>query len=419
MRSSTLGVRLHVEGVLEHPRRVPGRVVEGGEVVVVVLDLRPLHHPVAEPDHHVLDQPRGAGDQVGVADRPRRRPGQGDVDPVAGEPRSRARRRRAASARASSSASSSLRALLAAAADLAAFLRRQLGDPAQDRRQLGFAAEVADPQLLQLGAVAGGLDRGRGLVPDLLDPLKHRARASGMAGDDIRSAGDRRRGGDVERLGAAGAQRDRRLDLALGQHRGRQALALGAEAERRRRPSRASRPAPPWATSATRGAGVSPSSARSGGRAKIEPMLARTAFGENGSAQSGPEHDRAVEQRVGGADDRRRRCRDRRRRAGRRSGACACSAQRSGQTAIARVPEPSDGDRGQQLRLDLLAAESGAGGGQHEARLGTGRQPGLEQVLALGREQPLALAVLALAQLADQLQLLVLGAGDHRLGSAR
>jgi len=42
-----------------------------------VLDLRSVGDPVAETDHHVLDQARGAGDQMRVADRPRRRPGQG------------------------------------------------------------------------------------------------------------------------------------------------------------------------------------------------------------------------------------------------------------------------------------------------------------------------------------------------------
>ena len=111
-----------------------------------------------------------------------------------------------------------------------------------------------------------------------------------------------------------------------------------------------------------------------------------------------------------------RRCRGRRRRAGRRRARAGASAQRSGQTAIARVPEPS---------VETSASSSGSTSSpprpapaavEHEARLGAGGQPGLEQVLALGREQPLALAVLALAQLADQLQLLVLGACDHRFG---
>jgi hypothetical protein len=45
--------------------------------------------------------------------------------------------------------------------------------------------------------------------------------------------------------------------------------------------------------------------------------------------------------------------------------------------------------------------------------LGTSRQPSLNQILALSHEQALALAMLALAQLADQLQLLVVGAGNH------
>ena len=72
------------------------------------------------------------------------------------------------------------------------------------------------------------------------------------------------------------------------------------------------------------------------------------------------------------------------------------------------------GDARQQLRLHLLAAQAAAGGAQQEARLATGREPGVDQILALGREQSLPLAILALAQPADQLQLLVLGAGDHR-----
>src|SRR5680860_451212 len=71
------------------------------------------------------------------------------------------------------------------------------------------------------------------------------------------------------------------------------------------------------------------------------------------------------------------------------------------------------GDLGQQLRLDLLAGEAAARGAEPEARLDTRGQPRLDQVLALGREQALALAMPAIAQLADQLQLLVVGAGNH------
>jgi hypothetical protein len=173
-----LGVRLHVEGVLEHPRRVAQRVVERGEVVVVVLDLGPLHHPVAEADHHVLDPACGAGDQVGVPDRPGRRARQGDVDPVLGEPRFQL----AGTERLATGLDQRLELLasfVGASADRAPFLRRQLGDPAQDRGQLSLAAEVADPQLLQLRAARRGLDRRRSLGPDLLDPidsLRHRQR---------------------------------------------------------------------------------------------------------------------------------------------------------------------------------------------------------------------------------------------------
>ena len=161
-----------------------------------------------------------------------------------------------------------------------------------------------------------------------------------------------------------------------------------------------------------------PRSARAGGRAKIEPMLARTAFGENGSAQSGPSATGPSSSACGGADDRadvagvadpvqveagRRRRRRPSAAARPRSPASPSRAPRPRPAAPARPPRrPSAGSPAPRL--------------EQEARLGAGGQPGLDQVLALGREQPLALAVLALAQLADQLQLLVLGAGDHRVG---
>ena len=115
--------------------------------------------------------------RCGVADRPRRRPGQGDVDPVGDEPGVELGGVEALGARLEQRLEL-LAGLVGGAADLAPFLRRQLGDPAQDRGQLGFAAEVADPQLLQLGARGGGADRRRGLAPDLLDPLKHRVRSA-------------------------------------------------------------------------------------------------------------------------------------------------------------------------------------------------------------------------------------------------
>jgi hypothetical protein len=72
------------------------------------------------------------------------------------------------------------------------------------------------------------------------------------------------------------------------------------------------------------------------------------------------------------------------------------------------------GNVSQKVRLDLLPVEFRARGDQHEAGFSPCSQPRLQQILALGREQPLALAMLALAQLADQFQFLVLAALDHR-----
>ena len=115
---------IDVEGVLEHPRRVPGRVVERGEVVVVVLDLGPLDDLVAEADEDVLDLAPGAGQRMQVAEPHGRRPGQRHVDRLGGQPARRARPARAAPCAAASSASSSPAGLVARLADRAPLLRR-------------------------------------------------------------------------------------------------------------------------------------------------------------------------------------------------------------------------------------------------------------------------------------------------------
>ncbi len=167
-----LGVRLDVEGVLEHPRRVPGRVVERGEVVVVVLDLGALQDPVSEADHHVLDLAGRAGDQVQVPGRGRGRPGQGDVDPILGEAALELGRVEVGGAGLEQRLER-LAGAVGAASDRPPLLLGEARDPAQDRGQLGFAAEVADPQLLELGGAPRGLDRGGGLGSYLLDTVKH------------------------------------------------------------------------------------------------------------------------------------------------------------------------------------------------------------------------------------------------------
>src|ERR1044072_5028380 len=66
-------------------------------------------------------------------------------------------------------------------------------------------------------------------------------------------------------------------------------------------------------------------------------------------------------------------------------------------------------DRGEQLRLDLLAAEAAAGGGEKEVGLDAGGQTGLDQILALADGKALALAALALAPPSEQPPLLRVG----------
>src|SRR5687767_8049479 len=72
-------------------------------------------------------------------------------------------------------------------------------------------------------------------------------------------------------------------------------------------------------------------------------------------------------------------------------------------------PRPRAQRRGRRERLgvDLLATQPLAGERQQHLRLGTGGDPGLVQVLALGHEQPLAVAVAPLGELSHQLELLV------------
>ena len=60
------------------------------------------------------------------------------------------------SSRAATSASTRLARLVGGPADRAALLRRQLGDAAQQVRQLGLAAEVGDARVLELVRGGGG-----------------------------------------------------------------------------------------------------------------------------------------------------------------------------------------------------------------------------------------------------------------------
>jgi len=57
-------------------------VIEGGEVVVLVLDLGALEDLEAQPDEDVLELAADLGDQVQVTGRERRVAGQRDVDSI-------------------------------------------------------------------------------------------------------------------------------------------------------------------------------------------------------------------------------------------------------------------------------------------------------------------------------------------------
>ena len=348
----------------------------------------------------------------------RRGAGQGDVDPVARRAATPARSASSAAARSSSSASSSLRALLAPAPTGP---RSSAGSSAIPRRivgQLGLAAEVADPQLLQLGGAGARPSiaaAASASISSIRSSIRHR-RASGMASDDIRSQRDRSRGGDVQRLGAAArsgivtcrlaGRRAPRPAAPRARRRGRASRHRSRAVEAPRRRGRPARPAAP---------ACSPTPARASGWAKIEPMLARTAFGENGSAQPGPSTTVPSSRACGGADDRAdvagigdavqvdagRAARARPSAAARpRSPGCPSRAPRPRPAARARPPR----------RPGRCRRRSSTKRGSAPAR-----QPGLDQVLALGRRTaPSRSRCLRVAQLADQLQLLVLGARDHR-----
>ena len=127
--------------------------------------------------------------------------------------------------RASTAASSALRASLAARPTAPRSSGGSCGDAAQQVRQLGLAAEVGDPRLLQLGRAGGGRDRGGALAPAAARSSPSCARHP----SDFVEA-DRRRHRGVERLRrGSGCGPPRRTRRATS---GRQPFALGADHER-------------------------------------------------------------------------------------------------------------------------------------------------------------------------------------------
>ena len=148
------------------------RMVERSEVVIVEFHLGPLHHAVAEADEDVLDLPLRADQRVERAGRDRRRSGQGDVDRVLGQPAAQLTGVELRAA-ALEQRLELLARLVAGLADRPALVLGQLGDPTEDLRELGLAAQVADPKLLQLGGTAGRADCLGRLLSQLFDPLNH------------------------------------------------------------------------------------------------------------------------------------------------------------------------------------------------------------------------------------------------------
>ncbi len=139
-------------------------------------------------------------------------------------------------------------------------------------------------------------------------------------------------------------------------------------------------------------------------------MLARTAFGLYGSAQPGPSttYAPASASRCGRS---RRRCPDRRPRADMSAGRPPSRGLGGGRRRSPVFPSPATRPRpaAPAPRPRRRAARTRSA---YPARLGGG-----DEILALGDEQPLAIAPLALRELADQLQLLVVLARDHCLFS--
>ena len=299
-------VRVDVEGVLSHPRRVPGRVIEGGEVVVVELDLGALHHPVAEADEDVLDLAHGSNQQVARPDRRGRRARQGHVHRVGGQPllelgrlelrppafeqplqrlaSPRCRRCRPAHARSAGSSA----------------------DPPQDPGQLGLAPQVANPELLERRGVRRRGDRGLGLAaklarfwpghqpwPAILRPSSYSATAAAIA--TLSESGPSGRMRDPARLRRRSATAPAAGPRAPPRRRSRPAARPRARPTAHRRPAvqrqlgcRSARPGPPEPEDARAPIPCSPAPP-SGSRDRRSP----------GPSTTGP-----VAERVRGADDR-------------------------------------------------------------------------------------------------------------------
>ena len=141
-----------VERVPGRPGGVLGRMVQRGEVVVLVLDLRALEHREAEADEDVLHAAPDLGHQVQAAGGLRRVAGQRHVDAVFGQAAVQLRRLEFRGALAEQLFERHPH-LVRGLAHRPALVCRQLADRAERRGELRLPAEVAHAQLLERGAV--------------------------------------------------------------------------------------------------------------------------------------------------------------------------------------------------------------------------------------------------------------------------
>ena len=106
--------------------------------------------------------------QVQAADGRRRGAGQRDVDAVVLEALAQLLQLELRAARADRGVRAGAH-FVGELSDRAALLRRQVGDPAQQVRQLGLAAQEAHTRVLELLRRARGGDRREGILADPLD----------------------------------------------------------------------------------------------------------------------------------------------------------------------------------------------------------------------------------------------------------
>ena len=260
-------------------RRMVRRLVERGEVVVVVLDLRALGDLVAEAEEDVDDLAPESASAMQVRDPTGRRAGQGDVDRLA-RASPRARLARALDPCPSSSARGPGEPRC-----------RRPDPPRWPRGRSAIPRRIASARTCGPGSGPGARRARERPAPRRSQRRCCRELRSGPASVSrsrrrrYPPERDRRRRGDVERFGAArgaagSSPRSHAASTSI-----REPVALGPEAESR--PASAGRAAPRRGDERGPGLGRLRRASATGGRT-IEPMLARTAFGEYGSAQPGP-----------------------------------------------------------------------------------------------------------------------------------